>query len=244
MDYDPTMGPGPKPDNLDEPPSTDEHLVPPHESLSDYEVIYEELWKETYFDYAVAPTVIAEEDVYYKVREGDAFQAVKQKIGWPNFKDDGGVDLPRAFTDDGEPNYEDFTLAFISMAGNDANLANFRLWLAADLNEKPYDEASGIDIWGSHPALHRLYALMPEFMGAVHRRIKDAYDLDKSGEADFAMEMTKGESEVVMKATYLIYQIAGRILKADDNRRHEFILTGQDNPTAAKIVDAHQALRA
>jgi len=54
--------------------------------------------------------------------------------------------------------------------------------------------------------------------------------------------MSLGVNDELVKAIYLIYQVAGRLLKADDRQRQRKIL-GLPEQTASKITDAHQELR-
>lgn len=212
------------------------------------EVIAEALWDSTYYDYAVHRGQIEVKDVAPAIRDSPAFQEFIAEFGWPNARDDNGIEPPNLYETEDEPDYEAFLNAFLSRskdkegkADTIADLNNFRMWLIAEPSDKP--PSGGVDqIYATHPTLHRLYVLMPELMSAVRKLVKDINDRNPD-HTDFSREMSAGVNEELVKAIYLIYQVAGRLLKADDRQRQWKILGLPSERQPSKITDAHQELR-
>ncbi|HRJ06699.1 MAG TPA: hypothetical protein PK096_01935 [Candidatus Saccharibacteria bacterium] len=221
------------------------------------DIIADALYNKTYYEYAVHRGQIEVKDVDPKIRHSTAFQQFIAEYGWPNAKDDNGIEPPNRYDSDDEPDYEAFLDAFLSRSIKDAdegpaldleaNLDNFRMWLIVEPSDQPLNGGSIEQFHATHPALHRLYAIMPELMSAVRTLVRDIYVRNTGQHAandtsDFADEMSLGVNDELVKAIYLIYQVAGRLLKADDRQRQRKIL-GLPEQTASKITDAHQELR-
>lgn len=252
MDSDPTYRPTsiehPE-DREDIPLHTDHYRGHVDVQYDARDLIAEALWNNTYFDYAVHRGQIEIENVDSAVRSSSTFKEVVQKYGWPNAVDDNGIEPPRTYGQADEPDYDAFLKAFLSDPTVDPadDLMNFRIWLVAEPNAftlpeiVKHGQLGGKEVYGSHPALHRLYALMPELMPAVHEIVKDSFYEGSSGSRSFKEAMSLGANSDVVKALYLIYQIAGRVLKADDRQRHADILGS--NKTMPNVSDAHTELR-
>lgn len=274
MDSDPTKKSNnhQPPDDLNDIPKVNDGLREHVGSTYDArEVIADVLWDNTtVYEYAVHRGQIEVKDVEPSIRDSQAFQDFITEYGWPTAKEDNGIELPNLYDSNDEPDYDAFLDAFLSRSlkvkteddeadeddeskvgdlipDHEADLGNFRLWLIVEPSDQPFSGGGMEQFYATHPALHRLCAIMPELMPAVRRLVKDIYDRNVGGQAKndtlgFANEMSAGVNEELVKAIYLIYQVAGRLLKADDKTRHRKILGMPEVKT--KITNAHDELRA
>ena len=213
------------------------------------EVISRALEDERYLDFATKPGPLLMDEVPSELRESEHFKALVGEMGWPQSPEDDDIEPTLSYPDDAS-----FRDAFMndSMVPVEWQLKNYRYWLLQPPNRISADDvvrsSEGLNkIYGSHPALHRLYGLMPEEVGAVQQLLSSMAARNPE-DSSFNAELTLGVNEDLVQAVHLLYRITGRLLKVDDGVRHYRMLhphapQAAIEKAARPILSAHHALR-
>jgi len=207
--------------------------------------ISEALWKEEYVEYAYGDGPLTVDELPAALKNSDAFHQFVEQFGWPDIQDGSIEPLPFQDREFDSRAADEFLERFLSRNSLDpsTNLNNFRMWLTSTPHEHSHSDDSSItDIYGAHPALHRLYVLMPEVMEALRMLLTDIESECEGSRRRIADTLGRGSNSEIVKAIMIVYEVAGRLLKVDDMRRQQQILFPDKPLTMPDITDAHVAL--
>jgi len=202
-------------------------------------------WEEKYVGYASGEGPLLVEELPDELRNSEQFQEFVATFGWPEVTD-GAIEplAPQDQVFDSEAAGE-FLERFLSRDSLDPskNLNNFRLWLINEPHEHSLADGVGIEhLYGAHPALHRLYVIMPEVMKALRVLLTDIEARNEGSRRKIEEELSIDANREIVKTIMLVYEVAGRLLKVDDMRRQQQILMPSVPATMPDITDAHTAL--
>ena len=209
------------------------------------DVISRATWEEKYVDYASGEGPLLIDELPDELRSSEQFQEFVATFGWPEVTD-GAIEplAPQDQEYDSEAVGE-FLERFLSRNSLDPseNLNNFRIWLINEPHERSLSENVGLEhLYGAHPALHRLYVVMPEVMKALRVLLTDMEVRNEGNRKKIGDELSADANQEIVKTIMLVYQIASRLLKVDDMRRQQEILIPGVPATMPDITDAHTAL--
>ncbi len=210
------------------------------------DLISEALWKEQYIYYAYGEGPLTIDELSDDLRTSDGFHEFVDAFGWPDVTDGKIEPLPAQDRGFDSEAVGDFLERFLSRDSCDpsTDLNNFRIWLVSEPHENALSVSSGIkDMYGAHPALHRLYVLMPEVMTALKALLANMEAQHGDYEDGIATELPLGVNSEIVKAIMIVYEVAARLLKVDDLRRQQRVLFPGNEPTMPDILDANSALR-
>lgn len=210
------------------------------------DLISEALWQEQYIHYAYGEGPLTISELPYDLRTSDGFHEFVEAFGWPDAADGKIEPLPAQDREFDSEAVGDFLERFLSRDSRDSStdLNNFRIWLVSEPHERLLSSSSGVkDMYGAHPALHRLYVLMPEVMTALRVLLVNMEAQHGEYEDGIAIELSLGANSEIVKAIMIIYEVTARLLKVDDLRRQQGILFPGSERTMPDILDAHSALR-
>lgn len=209
------------------------------------DVISSALSQEKYIDYASGEGPLLAEELPDELRDSKQFQEFVATFGWPEVAD-GAIEplAPQDQVFDSEA-ADEFLERFLSQNSLDPskNLNNFRVWLMNEPHERSLMDGVGMEqLYGAHPALHRLYVLMPDLMEALRELLIDVETRNDGNRRKIAKELSIAANRDIVKSIMLVYEVAGRLLKIDDMRRQQKILMPDGQVTMPDITDAHTAL--
>lgn len=198
----------------------------------------------TFVAYAVGESPLTVEELPADLRDSQALQTFIETFGWPDESDALIEPLLASEKDFDSLAVEDFIVRFLSLNSIDPtkNLNNFRMWLTSEPHRQPFTGSRMSEMYGAHPALHRLYVLMPETMHAIKELLTDVEERHNGDRYAIADELLEATNQEVAKAIMLVYETAGRVLKVDDKRRQQNILFPDRPTTMPDVVDAHTEL--
>ena len=191
-----------------------------HDEYDHRDLISEALWRFDYAAYASGEGPLLVEELPEELTSSEEFEEFIELFGWPDVSDGAIEPLYPEERDFDSEAASDFLVRFLSLNQHDPsrNLNNFSRFLVSTPHTHSFIHSPSLamDMYGTHPVLHRLYVLMPELMESLKVLLSDMEDRYDGNRNDIGEELSIPMNDEIVKAIMLVYEIAGRF----KSRRH------------------------
>ena len=189
--------------------------------------------------YVMGSGPLIEELLSEDVRNSPGYINIVDYVGWPS-RDDDAIAPATLYTDN-----ESFLKALLGDEDDErVELNNFAMLISQVPTFEPFQKEGMDGIYARMPALHRLYALMPDLSQSTQRLFVDiqkrqGYDI-KGRNA----ELSLGVNNDLITGLRMMYTVMGRLFTTSDRRlQSKLLFPNNDVSELVDVTDAFVELR-